>query len=53
MDRSIFVALSGAMAQQKRLETASYNISNADTAGYKKQDNVFSAIFTDYDSGRC
>ncbi len=47
MDRSIFVALSGAMAQQKRLETASYNISNADTAGYKKQGNVFSAIFTD------
>ncbi len=47
MDRSIFVALTGAMAQQKRLETASYNISNADTAGYKKQANVFSAAFTD------
>ncbi|VAW37468.1 hypothetical protein MNBD_DELTA02-466 [hydrothermal vent metagenome] len=47
MDRSIFVALTGAMAQQKRLETASYNISNADTVGYKKQANVFKAIFTD------
>lgn len=47
MDRSIFVALSGAMAQEKRLETASYNISNADTVGYKKQDNLFSATFTD------
>jgi len=47
MDRSIFVALTGAMAQQKRLEVASYNISNADTTGYKKQANLFQATFTD------
>ncbi len=47
MDRSIFVALSGAIAQEKRLETASYNIANADTAGYKKQSNLFSVTFTD------
>ncbi len=47
MDRSIFVALTGAMAQQKRLEVASYNIANADTTGYKKQANLFQATFTD------
>lgn len=47
MDRSIFVALSGALAQEKRLETASYNIANADTAGYKKQGDLFSVTFTD------
>jgi flagellar basal-body rod protein FlgG len=47
MDRSIFVALSGAIAQEKRLEAASYNIANADTTGYKKQNDIFSAVFTD------
>ena len=37
MDRSIFVALSGAVVQEKRLEVLTDNLANVNTAGFKKQ----------------
>lgn len=41
MDRGIYVALSGAVLQEKRLEFLSDNLANVNTAGYKKQKPVF------------
>ncbi|MBI1911730.1 MAG: flagellar basal-body rod protein FlgF [Deltaproteobacteria bacterium] len=41
MDRGIFVALSGAMSQEKRLEVLTDNLANVNTAGFKKQKPIF------------
>ena len=41
MDRSLFVALSGAKMQEKRLEAISNNLANANTVGFKKDIPVF------------
>lgn len=41
MDRGIFVALSGAVMQEKRLEFLADNLANVKTAGFKKQQPLF------------
>lgn len=41
MDRGIFVALSGAVLHEKRLEVLTDNLANVNTAGFKKQKPVF------------
>lgn len=41
MDRGIFVALSGAVLQERKLEYLSDNIANVNTAGFKKQKPIF------------
>lgn len=41
MDRGIFVALSGALLHEKRLEVLTDNLANVNTAGFKKQKPVF------------
>ena len=41
MDRGIFVALSGAMLHEKRLEVLTDNLANLNTAGFKMQKPVF------------
>lgn len=41
MDRGIFVALSGAVVQERRLEVLSNNAANVNTAGYKEEKPVF------------
>lgn len=45
MDRGVFVALSGALAQEKRMELLSDNLANVNTAGFKKQNAVFADSF--------
>src|SRR3990172_7791333 len=41
MDRGIFVALSGAILHERRLEVLTDNLANVNTAGFKKQKPVF------------
>jgi len=41
MDRGIFVALSGALLHEKRLEVLTDNLANVNTSGFKKQKPVF------------
>ncbi len=41
MDRGIYVALSGAVLHEKRLEVLTDNLANVNTAGFKKQKPVF------------
>ncbi len=41
MDRGLFVALSGAVIQEKRLEILTNNLANVNTAGFKKESPVF------------
>lgn len=41
MDRAIFVALSGAVSQEKRIEVLAENLSNVNTPGFKKQKPLF------------
>ncbi len=47
MDRSIFVALSGAVIQEKRLEVLTDNLANVNTAGFKKQKPLFEDAMPD------
>lgn len=44
--KGIFSALSGALAQERRLDTVSNNIANANTAGFKKDRQVFNEYLT-------
>ena len=44
MSQGIYIALSGAKLQQRRLELLSNNLANANTAGYKT-DNISAASF--------
>lgn len=41
MDRSVYVALSGALMQEKRLEVLTDNLSNVNTPGFKGQRPLF------------
>ncbi len=47
MDKSIYGALSGAMAQEKRLYVITNNLSNQDTPGFKAERPCFSSVLTD------
>jgi flagellar basal-body rod protein FlgG len=41
MDKSIYVALSGALLQEKKLDVLTDNLANANTSGFKKINPVF------------
>ncbi len=41
MSKGIYTSLSGALAQQRRVETISNNLANVNTAGYKRDDLTF------------
>ncbi len=43
MDKSIFVALSGAVTQEKRLNILSENLANVNTPGFKRRQLLFEA----------
>lgn len=45
-DKGIFTALSGATAQNERLETIANNIANASTPGFKRDQQVFKEYLT-------
>jgi flagellar basal-body rod protein FlgG len=44
--KGIFTALSGAIAQNNKLDTVANNIANANTAGYKRDEQVFREYLT-------
>ncbi|MGO9391333.1 flagellar basal-body rod protein FlgF [Rhodoblastus sp.] len=46
MQSSLYVALSGQVALQKRLDTIANNIANANTGGYRAEEVSFSTIFS-------
>jgi len=52
MDRAIFVALSGAVLQEKRLDTLADNLANVNTAGFKSQKPVFAEAMPEPDGPR-
>ncbi len=41
MDRAVFVALSGAIVQERRLQVLTENLANISTPGFKKQEVIF------------
>ncbi len=41
MDRAVFVALSGAVTQEKRLQVLTENLANINTPGFKKREVIF------------
>lgn len=45
MDRGIFVALSGAVVQERRLDILADNLANVNTTGFKKQEPLFRDAF--------
>lgn len=47
MDKSIFVALSGAVLQEKRMEILTDNLANVNTAGFKGQKPLFEDAMPD------
>lgn len=47
--KGIYTALSGAMAQNERLETISNNIANVNTTGFKKDQQIFKEYLTAYE----
>ncbi|MEK6531030.1 MAG: flagellar basal-body rod protein FlgF [Deltaproteobacteria bacterium] len=52
MDRAIFVALSGAMLQEKKLEVLSDSLANANTAGFKRLNPIFKDVMASKNSLR-
>lgn len=48
-DKGIFTAVSGAMAQNAKLETISNNLANASTPGFKRDQMVFQEYLTSYE----
>lgn len=50
-NKGIFTALSGAMAQDSRLETISNNIANSNTASFKKDRQIFNEFLTANEKG--
>lgn len=44
MSRGVYVALSGAVAQERALETTAQNLANSSTAGYQKMRPVFERV---------
>lgn len=49
--RDLWVPVSGAIAQQKRVETIANNVANANTAGFKRDQMVFKEYLTALDKG--
>ena len=49
--KELWVPLSGAISQQKLLDTVSNNVANINTAGFKKDDLVFKEYLTAVDKG--
>jgi flagellar basal-body rod protein FlgG len=47
MDKAIYVALSGAVLQERRMEVLTDNLANVNTAGYKGQKPLFEASLSD------
>ncbi|MFK8138322.1 MAG: flagellar basal-body rod protein FlgF [Bdellovibrionales bacterium] len=47
--KGIYTALSGAMAQQNKLDTIANNMANANTTGFKKDQQVFKEYLTAYE----
>ncbi len=47
MDKGIFVALSGAVLQERRMEVLTDNLANVNTTGYKGQKALFEASLPD------
>lgn len=47
--KGIYTALSGAMAQNQKLETISNNLANVNTAGFKKDQQAFREYLTAYE----
>lgn len=47
MDKGIFVALSGAVLQERRMEVLTDNLANVNTTGYKGQKPLFEASLPD------
>lgn len=47
MDKGIYVALSGAVLQERRMEVLTDNLANVNTAGYKGQKPLFEASLSD------
>lgn len=47
MDRGIYVALSGAVLQERRMEVLTDNLANVNTAGYKGQKPLFETSLSD------
>lgn len=47
MDRGIFVALSGAVLQERRMEVLTDNLANVNTTGYKGQRPLFETALSD------
>ncbi len=50
MDTSLHVAISGQIAQQKRMDTVAQNIANATTTGYRRDAVQFDAILSNTNS---
>jgi flagellar basal-body rod protein FlgG len=49
--KNIWVSVSGALAQQKNVETIANNVANANTPGFKKDQLVFKEYLTALDKG--
>lgn len=49
MSKGIYTAVSGAMAQDARLDTIANNLANVNTAGFKKDRQVFNEYLTAYE----
>src|SRR5690606_27782197 len=47
--KGVYTALSGAIAQSQKLDTIANNIANVNTAGFKKDQQVFREYLTAYE----
>jgi len=50
--KGIYTALTGAIAQSKRLDTVANNIANANTTGFKANKQVFNEYLTDIEKDK-
>ena len=50
--KNLWVPVSGALAQQKKVEVIANNVANAGTTGYKKDEIVFGEHLTAYNKGK-
>lgn len=46
MDRGVYAIVSGAIGQERRMDVAAQNLSNAQTVGYKREKTLFSSVFS-------
>ena len=49
--KDIWVPVSGALAQQKKVETIANNVANVNTPGYKRDKMIFKEYLTAYEKG--